>query len=581
MSGVGASPPVGVGWLSPTLSSILTETVGVALDTAFLSRLLFGVTAVLAVGVLVVLSRPTETWYAAARQRLLFGVPWGTLAVIAGLLGIYYGIQGGLDDPANPIVLPFRAWSYFDPIGILSAGFTHSSFGHLTGNLLATLVFGSFAEFVWSHHVDRRTNDLPGRLWTHPVVRALVIFPAVVVAVGLIGTLVALGPIIGFSTVVFAFAGFTLVRYPLATVVASVASGGASTLFTALRVPEQVAVAETTFSTPWFASIAVQGHAVGLFLGILLGLALLRHRDDPAPSAARIWLGVLLFALSRSLWAVYWFRGNNVYVLYRAGGVALVFVLVAIVTYAVVARDKPLVPRRAVANPETFRAAIASMTSREFGLLVLICGASIIVGPAIAVNFTTAGEEPLPGDPIEIRGYEVTYGEDVPDGQLSAIDIEVAGETTQLNTSGVIVRNTDRHIWTTPITRAELADSGEEQLHLGGLGWRETVTVSREGWAAVGGDTAYRVTLSHDDENRTAFQSPPAESESLLAGNRISIAPADAGFTVEADDGDRVVSEPVPAVNESVRLGEIEIVNDGSRLVATYDETAVRVATRE
>ena len=571
--------------LAPTSGAFgSTPLVGALTDVVAslpLSRLFLFASAALAIGVLVRLSRPTETWYAAARQRLLFGIPWGTLIVIAGLLGIYYGVQGGLDDPANPIVLPFRAWSYFDPAGMLSASFTHSSFGHLTGNVLATLVFGSFAEYVWGHHVERRRGDPARRFWTHPVARAFVVFPASVGVVGITGALVALGPIIGFSTVVFAFAGFTLVRYPLATVIASVASGGVNTIFTAIRAPEQVAIAETTFSTPWFASTAVQGHAVGLLIGMLLGLALLWRRDDPAPPAARIWLGVLLFSLSRSLWAVYWFRGNDVYVLYRAVGVALVFILAALVTYAVVASDTPLFPRRAVATPETLRAAVRSMTSREFGLLLLVCGASLIVGPAIAVNFTTAGEEPLPGDPIEIRGYEVTYGEDVPDGQLSAIDIDVAGESTQLNTSGVIVRNADRHIWTTAISRGQLADAGERQLRLGGVGWQETVTVSREGWNAVGGERAYRVTLSHDAESRDAFQSPAAESEPVLAGKRIAIVPTDAGFELSADDGDRVVTEPVPAENESVSLGAMTVANEDDRLIATHDDTSVRIATRE
>lgn len=60
------------------------------------------------------------------------------------------------------------------------------------------------------------------------------------------------------------------------------------------------------------------------------------------PPALRSFAGVLLFAVSESLWAVYWYRGGETHVLFRAVGFALVVALVTIVALTVAASDKPL-----------------------------------------------------------------------------------------------------------------------------------------------------------------------------------------------------------------------------------------------
>lgn len=561
----------------------------------------------IAVGTLVSLSRPRRFTEPFA-TRFVGGLPWGTLIVCWLLVVVYYGPQAGLETPNDPVVLPFRAWSYVDPFGMLFAGFSHASFSHLTGNLLGTLAFGTLAEYWWGHYTDDRSAESPlGRFWTRPAVRATIIFPAVTIVVGIVGTMLALGPVIGFSTVVFAFAGFGLVRYPLVVVIASVGQGVLRRLVDAALVPTQVAVAESSFSTPWFASTAVQGHAIGLLVGILLGLALLWYRNDPRPPASHLWVGVLLFAVSRSLWAIYWFRGNDTYVLYRAVGLTLVFLLVAIVTYAVVARDVPMVPSQAAPNPQTLTERFDSMTYRQFGLLILLGGALVVAVPAVPVNLTTAGDAELPGEPIEVDGYEITYGEDVPDGQLGVIPLEAFDESTQLNTSGVIVRNTDRHIWSTETSAGRLADSGETTVRLGGLRWDETVTVDRDGWQTVGGESTYRITVSHDNETQTPFASEPATADPIVAGHRVSINATVDDFFVTAEpvesepgpvsanettpDTAVPIAEPtqpavdgprrLPAENESVTVGPIRLVNQGDRLIAVEGSTALAVAKRE
>ena len=530
----------------------------------------------LAVAGVAAMGRP-RVWYRHLTDRLLYGVPWGTLIVMAILLAVYAGLQDGVGS-AEPIVLPFRAWSYLDPVGMLVAGLAHSNTSHLLGNLLGTLVFGSLAEYLWGHHTTRRTTTRPLAAWTHPVVRAVVIFPAAAILGSILGSLVALGPIIGFSMVVFAFAGFALVQAPILTVVVSVSQGVVRRLFDAIQTPEQIAASGTTYSTPWFASIAIQGHAVGLLVGVLVGLGYQQLTRRARPSAGRLWIGVLLFAVERSLWAVYWYRGNDSYVLYRAIGLGLVFLLATLVTYAVVADDTPLLAAFAVDNPTTFLTDLTTISNRQVGLLLVVVAGATLVGPAVATNATTAADGDLPGEPIEVRGYELTYGENVTNGQLNVIDIEGVGESTRLNTSGVIVRNTDRHIWSTAVSKSELANQGDADIRLGGLTWEETVTASRTGWRAVGGDTTYRVTLSHDNRTRPLYNTDVVEAEPIVAGQQVSVDATDTGFRVgvgnELDD--------LPGKNESVRVGRLTIRRQNGRLVAVNNrtQTAVRVANK-
>ena len=545
-------------------------------DGSLLARLGLVLAVTLAVAGVAAMGRP-RVWYRQLTDRLLYGVPWGTLIVMAIMLAVYAGLQDGIGS-AEPIVLPFRAWSYLDPVGMLVAGFAHSNTSHLLGNLLGTVLFGSLAEYLWGHHTTRRTTTRPLAAWTHPVVRAVVIFPAAAILGSIVGSLVALGPIIGFSMVVFAFAGFALVQAPILIVVVSVSQGVVRRLFDAVQTPEQIAASGTTYSTPWFASIAIQGHAVGLLAGVLVGLGYQRLTRRARPSAGRLWVGALLFAVERSLWAVYWYRGNNSYVLYRAVGLGLVFLLATLVMYAVVADDSPLLAEFAVDNPTTFLTDLTTISNRQVGLLLLVVAGATLVGPAVATNVTTAADSELPGEPIEVRGYELTYGENVINGQLNAIDIEGLGESTRLNTSGVIVRNTDRHIWSTAVTTSELANQGDADIRIGGLTWQETVTASRTGWQAVGGDTTYRVTLSHDNQTRPLYTSAAVDAEPIVAGQRVSLNATPTGFSVGVDDE----TAALPAKNESTTLGRLTLRRQESRLVAVNNrtQTAVRVANK-
>ena len=519
---------------------------------------------------------------ASLRSRFLYGVPWGTLVSMAIVIGVYLFIQGGINDRYAPTVIPFRAWSYFDPIAVLLSGFAHANYGHLRGNMIGTLALAPLAEYAFGHYAATRSaaadqfsrpqstsiSDVRPWLWTDPRARAFLVFPAGVIAVGMLTGIFSLGPSIGFSGVVYAFAGFALVYYPIATVVALSARRVLGGLYNAFVNPVQISTAQPGYNTPWFAGIAVQGHAIGLFFGVACALALLWYRSDTPPAASRLWIGALLYGISQSLWAIYWYRGGEEYVLYRAIGLALVFVLATVIAAAATARDRPLLPARAVTAPNTIRESIASATGRQAAALVVVVAIALLVGPTIPVSLTTADDAALPGDPIEIDGYEVTYGEDVPDGLVGIVDVEAFGETTQVNTSGVIVRNTDKHVWTTATTAGRLGFEGRSTVRVGGIGWQETVVATREGWVATNGGTTYRITLSHDNTTRTAYLAEPVTAEPIVAGSRLSIVTEAEEFVVVATPARTAVNE-----TETNETREENTTNETSEMNATNESS--------
>ena len=464
--------------------------------------------AVLALAVIYRIDRPAGSWGRRLRSRLLLGVPWGTLVAVAFVIGVYLFVQSGLENPNRPVVIPFRAWSYFYPEGVVWSGFAHSSRSHVTGNLLSTLVAGTLAEYAYGHFPRERgssTFDSRGsvleRTSANPYVRAFLFVPGAILLFGAVSSLFALGPVIGFSGVVFALWGFALVHYPIGTIAALTASTLVSVVHSTLRNPVEVAEASSSYGPPSWANIAVQGHALGLIAGILVAVLLLRRRRGSRTgvhtSAVVVFGAVLLFGASRRLWAVYWYLGNEQYELYRAIGLALLVVLALVVAVAVAGRDEPL---SALSTPTRswLPDSITAATPAAVGVLLVRLALAAVAGPGVLPNLVTVGDEDLPGDPIEIEGYQVTYAENVDDQMVSVIDVEAFGRSTTVRTSGVIVKNADRHIWTTAVSRGNLAHWEYRAIDVGGTGWRETVWAQRTGWVAVDGGATYRVDLIHD-----------------------------------------------------------------------------------
>ncbi|MFB6146530.1 MAG: rhomboid family intramembrane serine protease, partial [Halobacteriaceae archaeon] len=281
-------------------------------------------------------------WGDRLRRRFVLGVPWGTLLTILGVLLVYWVVQDGWAHPREPLVIPFRSWSYTYPVGVLVAGFGHNGVGHITGNLLATAAFAPIVEYFVSHYPQERGSQTFDSLATNPFARLLLV-PAGSLVAGVFTGVFSLGPVIGFSGVVFAYIGFAMVTRPLLTVVVIVGSRVVDLVYRAYRFPYITRKAQPGFFSPWWADVAIQGHAVGILLGAVLGIAFLRRRGDH-PDPLSLWVAALLVAVSENLWALYRPVGADEFGLFRAVGTALVFLFAAAVTAAVAASNRSLAP---------------------------------------------------------------------------------------------------------------------------------------------------------------------------------------------------------------------------------------------
>lgn len=508
----------------------------------------------------------TSDWQHQLRTRLILGIPWGTLVSVIGVLGVYLFVQGGLDHWHRPLVIPFRSWSYFYPLGMLTAAFAHQGVGHLTGNLIGTVALGTLAEYAWGHFPTARGSASFSSIRTNPYARAFLGMPLAVIIAGLITSFFGWGPLIGFSGVVFAFAGFALVRYPLMTVVALTAEDAIRLIWNTLQDPVLTREAGSQFITPWWSGIAVQGHFLGLFLGIV-GAAIVFNRRQVNPS--RLWAGTFLVSTSLTLWAIWWFRGGSKYVLHRGIGVLFVLAIALLVTGAVWGRFS--------------HASLLDVPVRQIALLGLIVPILIVGSVAVPLNATTVGEASLPDQTtIEVQDYSITYAENVINRQVSVINISGLGETTQVQTSGLIVISQDRHVWTTDVSKSRLAFQGLAKAHIGGLGWRETISVRRQGWTLVGNATVYRVIIRPPDGPwRLAYLAPPSQAEPVIENHSVSINVSADGFHLIATHRNHTFHAPIPEPGNSTRLGDIMIDRVQDRLYATTNSTRVRIAAKE
>ncbi|WP_227373590.1 rhomboid family intramembrane serine protease [Haladaptatus halobius] len=514
------------------------------------------------------LDRPRGRWGIVLRKRFLFGVPWGTLVSVAGVFAVYLFVQGGWNHWRNPVTVAFASWSYLYPVGMALGSFSHAGPSHLLGNTTSVLVVAPLAEYYFSHYPTERGESSFSSWQTNPWFRAFVLFPLGVVVCGLGTSVFAWGPVIGFSGVLFAFIGFALVRYPFGTIIALSAQGVVQTVYLALREPQITGQASSSYSTPWWFGIAVQGHTLGFFLGAVAGLYLLRRRRVRV-SALRMWAGGFVLLMSLSLWALWWYRGLEKYVLYRGLGVVFVLGLAILLTVAVRTTDG-----------ESF-----GPNARRAGTVLFLIPLVIMAGVAIPVNLTAVDGDGTAGvdSGVSIRGYTVMYAEDVPNQKVSVVEVSLGGETTQVNTSGVIVVNEDREIWSREVSKGRLAHAGRATVRVGGLDWAEAVQVRRIGWNANGGGTAYHVWLRPKSESwRHAFASGPATATPVLAGKNVSIVPRNGRFVLRLSENNSTVgTAPLPDRNATTTLGNVKFTRKGGKITAVLNETRVVVARKE
>ncbi|SIR16860.1 Membrane associated serine protease, rhomboid family [Haladaptatus litoreus] len=513
------------------------------------------------------LDRPRGAWGSALRKRFLFGVPWGTLISVIGVTAVYLFVQGGWNHWRNPVTVAFASWSYLYPKGMLLGSFSHAGPGHLIGNMTSTLALAPLAEYFFSHYPTEQGEESGSSWRTNPWIRAFVLFPLGVVVIALGTSIFAWGPVIGFSGVLYAFIGFALVQYPLGTIVALSAQGLINTLYLALREPQVIGEATSTFSRPWWFGIAVQGHTLGFFFGAVAGVYLLRRRNVQL-SALRVWAGSFVLLMSLSLWALWWYRGLETYVLFRGLGVLFVLALSILVAVAVRTTDR-----------ESFGPNV-----RQVGTVLLLIPLLVMAGVAIPVNLTSVGSDAVSdGSGVEVDGYTVMYAENVPNQKVSVIDVSLGGETTQVNTSGVIVVNEHREIWSREVSQGQLAHSGQTTVRVGGIGWQKAVHVNREGWTATGGGTAYQVWLRPETGRwQHEFASDSVTATPVIDGKEVSIVPQNGRFSLElSENNSTVASGSLPVPNSSVTLSGVTFERTDDRLVAVVGDTRVQVAKKE
>ena len=501
------------------------------------------------------------------RERFVLGVPWGTAISVIGVLAVYFLLQGG-GQQGGPVVVGFRSWSITYPLGMLTAAFAHASESHVTGNLLGTVVFAPVAEYAWSHYPTRRGSHAFGDWRTNPFVRIL-LFVLGVFLVGLATSLFTPGALIGFSGVVFAFGGFALVTRPVTTVYALVAERVVSLSYYALQNPLVVARGRTQYVTPGWADIAIQGHALGLLLGVLAGLALVRSRDE-WPDFRRVYFATLVFVVAKSLHAFYWYLSSSEYVLFRGAGLAAMFLLATVIAVALAGRDRTLVAR-------------IDLSRRELAIGIL-CAVVLALGlVAIPYNLVAIDTGPAVDDGVEIRDYTVTYAEQVPNQYIAGVEIPVVGDSLTVNTSGVIVTSERRNAWEAVVPAGQLASSGAVRVPVGGVGWRETIVVFRSGWSVIGGGNTYKVFVEQPEGGvKQVFTADPIRVPAVLNGSRVLLAPANQGYRlVVTRNNETVGTGQLPQSDGTVTVGGIDFTRRGRALNASVDRTELTIAKRQ
>ncbi|MFB6085486.1 MAG: rhomboid family intramembrane serine protease [Halodesulfurarchaeum sp.] len=536
------------------------------------TRLAIALVAVLAARLVFSLG-PVDDLGSRLRSRLLLGLPIGTLISTAVIAGFFLFVQGYWGHE-TVLTLPFTSWSLRYALGMVTAPLAHQDLGHLVGNLAGFLVFGTVSEYSFSHFPTRRGTSAFGSMRTNPYVRAFLVVPAGVLGVALLTSLFAWGPIIGSSGVVYAAAGYVLINYPLLAVAGILAHEFATTVFWTLRDPIITASAGTSYGVPWWANVAVQTHLLGLLLGVCLGLAIRTRgpqldRLDPW----RLFPASVLVGSSLTLWAVWWYAGTASYQLFRGPGVVLVIVVALLITVAGTLRESP----------------VTELSARQVSIGLIVFPVVVMGAIAMPVNLSAGAEEfSAPGQTVTVRGYEIGYGERVTDPRFDPVNLSVIDVPDPPTVTGVFVFNPGRSLFTEVISKGRLENAGRLSVTVGGIGWRETVTIERTGWRAAGGQRAYAITAKTPNGNVTPlYESGPAMANTVVAGHRLSIAPENGTFVIRASaaNGTNVTALPdrvsVPKPSERVTLGALRIANNESVIWVEYGNTRVPVFEAE
>ncbi|MDY6776118.1 MAG: rhomboid family intramembrane serine protease [Halobacteria archaeon] len=494
--------------------------------------------------------------YETAKERLVWGLPLGTLLITGVNIGFYAFAQRGLWHASNPLVVPYYSWSYSYPLSFMTSPISHANIGHITSNLVATAVFSPVAEYVVGHRARR----------TRPVLRALG-FAAVLYLLGVFTAAFSAGPTVGFSGVVFGVIGFVTVFYPVRAVVLVTVTTVLDSAVSILQHPVVTQTASEEFVTPWWAQISVESHILGFFVGVLGAAALLgsdmgledRIRDL---KPVKVGASVVVVGVFEGIYAL-WVADGSSYVLYQSLGLS--FALLGGVGAAFAVRSEPPIP----SNVVTDRISLGS-----YGYIALLLPVLVICFVAVGVTASSVGvvdttsTEPdtTQSTAVDVEGYEISYHNSTHVRRVTPIP----GFDQSWNASGVVLTDRDRGIWLLKTPSSELASETSVTFYVGDLRAETRVTVERTGVSTPSGDTAYSVLLrtSREDSRTLLYESPPAPTGVRINRTNVSVGVSGRNYTAvlsRSDESSTVRLSP----NSTPRALGVELRVENSTIVAS------------
>lgn len=507
----------------------------------------------------------------AVKSRLVYGVPWGTLTITTVLVAVYVLLQGGYSD-TGPVVVGYRSWSFAYPEAVFISSFAHHTTPHLLGNIAWFLVFGSLTEYAWGHyHADegRSPFDYDRAVregWlTNPIVR-IGVFTGGVILYGVVSSLVTPGATIGASGIVFAVCGVAVFMLPKLSLVGIVIVEPVRVIVTALTTP----VYTTTQATGMAVDVSFTTHLFGLLTGVLIAFILSRHRADTRDvvSPGMVAVAVLGFTTATGLYAFTQPVTANTTVVFHAIGAAFILTVV-VFTALMTVQDRVVLIQRVDLSAQDIAVG---------GVICVVLALSVIgvVYNVVPVTSGTANAS------VEVNDHTVMYGENMDDAYATAFS--TASVIDAPKQSGVIVTSADRNVWHVAVSAAELRRDQQTTVPVGGVGWREHVTVTRDEWHMPGHGPVYTVTATHNNEETVLYNSDSVTSVNRVNGNTVTIRAENGSFFVtvhEAGNGTGTGHETVriPSAGESRTVGNITLERHGIELYATTNQTRVHIAS--
>lgn len=513
----------------------------------------------------------TKPYTKLVKQRFVHGIPWGTVTVSVGLVLFYIGVQGGHTD-AGPVTVGYRSWSFVFPEALLFSSFAHYDAHHLIGNVTWFVVFGTIAEFLWGHYPQTGFNRLTGRsdrvrvrvlrLMRCPRNR-IIMFVVAVVAFGVASSFVTPGASLGASGIVFAICGVVIVLTPKLAILGLVVVEPVRVLVEAVVSPVYTT---TGHSVAGGLDVSFTSHVFGLCVGVFIAY-FVRHRlraDGERVSPGHIAVALFAFAVMTNLYAFTQPVSSDTALVLHAIGVA--FVLVLVVLSVLLSIDERIVVLKSV-----------DLSAREIavGSFICIILAFSVIGVVYNVVPVTPGESQ---GSVEVNEYTVMYGEEVDDAYSTAFS--TASVVDPPKQSGVIVTSDKRNVWHVAVTPSELRANQEVSVPVGGIGWREDVSVQWSEWRIAGQQPVYSVTADQNGETTVLYDSTAVTAPHRVDGNSIQIGSDDGEFTVTVQsERGMVETVSVPDRGESVSVNGITIERQSGVLYAGSGDTSVRVAT--